>query len=507
MLGTGPGIGRVVGPKDMTAWKGGVALLCSLAVLAHTPAQADTLREALAKAYLTNPSLQAARAEQRATDEDVPIARSNALPDLSVGATQIEFLKRSPNSFTAPERTLVVGPDLTVPLYAGGAVKNSIKAAKERVAAGQAGLRGTESSIFAQVVAAYMDVLRAEGLVALSQNQVNVLQVNLEATRDRFEIGDLTRTDIAQSESRRALAVSDLQNARAELINAREDYIRLVGDAPTNLQAPPPLPGLPESVGESVVIALENNPDLIAAKERAEAAGFDSEVAGAGRLPTIGAFGNYDYTDFFGTLGGPVSSNFTQSERTANVGVQITIPIFQGGEPAARQRQAYARENAALENVIATQRLVIDNVRSSYASWQASNAVIESSQAAVAAATLSLEGVRAENSIGNRTILDVLNAEQELLVARAQLVTARRNAYVAGFTLLAVMGRAEARDLNLDTGGVLYDPQFNYERVKGKIWDWDRDPEPSATAPSTVDVPAADATVTIDGITIPGTDD
>ncbi|MEP5937697.1 MAG: TolC family outer membrane protein [Erythrobacter sp.] len=457
--------------------------------------QAETLREALAKAYVANPSLEASRAEQRATDEGVPIARAGGLPNISIAGRHIEFLRRSANSFTAPERTVTVGPDLTIPLYAGGAIRNSIKAAKERVAAGQAGLRGAESGIFAQVVAAYMDVLRTEALVALSNNQVEVLSVNLQATRDRFEIGDLTRTDIAQSESRLALAQSDMQNARANLIGAREDYIRLVGNAPGNLEAPPPLPGLPETVGESVVIALENNPDLIAAKERAEAAGYDSEVAGAGRLPTVGAFGNYDYTDFYGTLGGPVASDFNQSERTANVGVQITIPIFQGGAPAAQQRQAFARESAALENVVATQRLVIDNVRSSYAAWQASDAVIESSQAAVSAAVLSLEGVKAENSIGNRSILDVLNAEQELLSARAQLVTARRNAYVAGFALLATMGRAEARDLNLDTGGVLYDPQVNYERVRGKVFDWQRDPEPTAKSPGTDSIAAPDASI------------
>ena len=482
-------------------------LLAACSALAASPLQAETLREALAKAYLTNPSLEASRAEQRATDEEVPIQRASGLPNVSVVGNHIEFIKVSPNSFTAPERRLQVGPDLTVPLYSGGATRNAIKAAKRRVAAGQAGLRGTESSIFAQVVAAYMDVMRTESLVALSENQVEVLTINLEATRDRFEIGELTRTDIAQSESRLALALSDLQNARANLIGARETYIQLVGNAPSNLETPPPLPGMPDTVGNAVVFALENNPDLIAAKERAKAAGYDSEVAGAGRLPTIGAFGNYDYTDYFGTLGGPFANGdpndpnavgFFQSERTANVGVQITIPIFQGGLPAARQRQAFARETAALENVVATERLVINNTRAAYAAWQASNAVIESSQAAVAAAELSLEGVKAENSIGNRSILDVLNAEQELLSARAQLVTAQRNAYVSGFALLANMGQAEARNLNLDTGGVLYDPQVNYRRVRGQLFDWQRDPEPEASTVTTVDIPAPDASIARD---------
>ncbi|QUL37259.1 TolC family outer membrane protein [Erythrobacter sp. JK5] len=459
------------------------------------PAQADTLREALVHAYNTNPTLQGARANQRATDEEVPINRAQGLPSVDVVANHIEFLKVSPNSFTAPARRLQIGPDLAVPIYSGGAVKNAIRGAKERVSAGRADLRATESAIFSRTVAAYMDVLRTEALASLAANQVEVLRVNLEATSDRFEIGDLTRTDVAQSQSRLAVAEGDLQTAYGNLIAARETYLQLVGKAPTDLEAPPPLPGLPATVGMAEVAALENNPDLIAAKERADAARFDTKAAGAGRLPTVSGFANYDYTDYFGTLGGPISSDFTQSETTANVGVQINIPIFQGGLTAARQRQAGARETAALEQVIATERDVIAQTRSAYSSWQAANAVIESSKSAVEAAEVSLEGVRAENSIGNRTILDVLNAEQELLQARAQLVTARRNAYVAGFTLLAAMGRAEARDLNLDTGGPLYDPQVNYDRVRGRLWDWDRDPAPAANSTRTVDIPAADATI------------
>ncbi len=196
------------------------ALLIGTALAA--PARADTLREALVDAYSTNPTLQAARANQRATDEEVPIQKSQGLPNASVTSNYIEFLRTSPNSFTSPERRLAIGPDLNVPIYSGGAVKNAVKAAKGRVSAGQADLRGTESGIFSRVVAAYMDVLRNEALVSLSQNQVEVLTVNLQATSDRFEIGDLTRTDVAQSESRLALAEGDLRiGARCELGDAK----------------------------------------------------------------------------------------------------------------------------------------------------------------------------------------------------------------------------------------------------------------------------------------------
>ncbi|WP_296721897.1 TolC family outer membrane protein [Erythrobacter sp.] len=471
----------------------GSASLLTLTALA-APAQADTLREALAAAYVENPSLEAARANQRATDENVAIQRAPGLPSLNTTATYIEFVRQSANAFTAPERNLGVATQFLVPIYSGGAVRNSIRAAKERVAAGQADLRNTESALFSQVVAAYMDVLRTEALVALADNNVAVLRTNLEATSDRFQIGDLTITDVAQSRSRLAVAEGDQQQAMATLIAARETYIRLVGNAPGELAPPPPLPGLPDTVGTAIVTALENNPNLIAAKERADAAGFDTKVAGAGRLPQLSAFTNADYSNFFGTLGG-FGQGLVQAEVTGNAGVRLTIPIFQGGLPAARQRQAGARESAALEDVIAAERQVIAETRSTYSNWQAANAVIRSTQAAVEAAELSLEGVRAENSIGNRQILDVLNAEQELVNARAQLVTARRNAYVAGFNLLALMGKAEARDLDLDTGGPLYDPTINYERVRDRIWDWDRDPAAAAKSTSTVDIPAPDATI------------
>lgn len=489
-----------------------LVVLGSAAIAAvAAPAQADTLREALAQAYVSNPTLEGARAQQRATDETVPIEQSAGKPNVAGNVQYVEFLRNSPNSFTAPSRTLQATVDLGVPIYSGGAVKNSVRAADIRVNAGRADLRGTESQLFSQVVAAYMDVIRNEAIVGLSANQVAVLDVNLRATSDRFEIGDLTRTDVAQSESRLARAQSDLQSARSNLIGARETYIQLVGEAPTDLQPPPPLPGLPADPNVAVDIALENNPDLIAARERAEAAGIDIDIAGASRLPTVSLFARGGYSNFFGGLGGggitstpdadpddgvdPVPVRvLSQSETTASAGVQINIPIFQGGRPAALQRQAQARASAQLEQIIATERNVVAQVRAAYASYIAANAIIDSSLTAVSAAELGLEGVRAENTVGNRTILDILNAEQELVNARVELVTARRNAYVAGFSLLAAMGRAEARDLGLEEG-VLYDPVVNYDRVRNTWWDWSRDPDPVVNSTRTVDIPAPDATI------------
>jgi outer membrane protein len=458
-------------------------------------AQADTLQEALTAAYRNNPTLAAARAGQRATDESVPIQKAAGRPGVTATGQYLEFVKQSSNSFIAPERAVNGQLNLSVPIYSGGAVRNGVRGAEARVEAGRAELRGTESSIFSQTVASYMDVLRGQAIVGLQANQVDVLGVNLQATSDRFEIGDLTRTDVAQSQARLALAQSDLRTAQANLIAARETYAQLTGMAADDLQPPPPLPGFPASVEDAEDIALAQNPDIIAAKDRARASGFDVDVAGAGRLPRISVITGTTYNNYLGSLDSGGLEQLPQTSTGVQVGVQLNLPLFQGGLPAAQRRQAQAREAAALEQVIAAERAVIAQVRAAWSSWQAATAVIQSAQTAVDAAALSLEGVRAENSIGNRTILDALNAEQELLNARVQLVTARRNAYVAGFSLLAAMGRAEARDLGLMEEGLLYDAVVNYDRVEGKWFDWDNDPDPVVTTTTTADVPAATAQI------------
>jgi outer membrane protein len=463
------------------------ALLAAAALLLPSPGFAETLQGALSKAYENNPSLTAARAGQRAIDENVPILQADGLPSASLASEYDEFLKeRGP---VGTDRRLFANTRISVPLYRGGTVRNSVRAAKERVEAGQADLRSFEASIFSQVVAAYMNVIRDQAIVALNRNNVARLATNLEAARDRFEIGDLTRTDVAQSEARLALSASQLSGVEANLIRSREDYIRLVGDAPVDLESPPMLPGLPGSDEDAVAIALGNNPDLEAAGRDVAASRYDISAAKGSRMPQLSATADGTYNDYLGTVPGGVIAN---SSTSATAGLSLTIPLFQGGRPAARVRQAQARSSQAIESMVATERSVISQTRASYASWTASQQVIAATKQAVAANALSLEGVRAENSVGTRSILDILNAEQELLDTQVRLVSAERDAYVAAFTLLAAMGKAEARDLGLD-GGALYDPATNYERVRNQIWDWSDDPAPQQQATSTRGVPAADA--------------
>jgi outer membrane protein len=458
--------------------------------LGLSPLSAETLREALTRAYQSNPTLAGARDGQRANDENVPIARARGLPNVELTGAYNENIKSASNSFFTPGRQIFGQVALTVPFYAGGAVRNSVRATDARVQAGQANLRGTESDIFTAVVAAYVDVLRDESIVGLNQGQVKVLRTNLEATKDRFEVGDLTRTDVAQSEARLAIAQSQLESTEAQLISSRERYIQLVGSPPVALDQPPALPNLPETSDVAVVRALDNNPNLAAVKKASDAARFDIASAKASRLPRIQGVANTSYTNSLGSVGPGVPG----SSNSITAGVQASIPLFQGGGPAAQVRQAQARAGQSMEQVIEVERGIVAQARSAFASLRAANAVIASSEKAVAANALSLEGVRAENSVGNRTILDILNAEQELLNSRVQLVSAQRNAYVAGFSLLAAMGQAEARDLGLD-GGALYDPQLNYDRVRRKIWDWSDDPVPTTDSTRTVDIPAQNPSI------------
>lgn len=452
---------------------------------AKTAAPTTTLQDALAQAYATNPDLQGQRANQRANDENVPIARSQGLPGLNATGSANDNLYNTDATALTPSRQAQLGLNLSQPIYNGGRIRNSVRAAEVRVNAGRANLRGTEADIFTQTVTAYLNVIRDESIVRLNQENVHVLEVNLQATRDRFQVGDLTRTDVAQSEARLALAQSQLRSAEAQLIGSRETYIRVVGTPPGVLAPPPPLPNLPQDVQTAEQVALANNPFLEAAQLARDATRFDTRVAQAGRLPQVSLGVSGSYYDYLGSVGASAQqSGFVRpSGKSATVGVQVTMPLFQAGRPAAQVRQAQAREGAAIEQVTLTERGVIAQARSAYASYQAALRVIESTRTAVQANQLSLEGVRAENSVGTRTILDILNAEQELLNSQVQYVTAERDAYVAGFTLLSAMGRAQAKDLNFESR-LLYDPNLNYVRVRNRISDWgdDKTPKPVATS-------------------------
>jgi outer membrane protein len=444
------------------------------ATLLGGTASADTLREALNSTYRTNPTLNAQRETLKSTDATVAIARAGGRPTI-IGTVGVNRNLTRSGVIAQTQGgdhniSLSGGADLSIPLYQGGSVRNAVQAAKTRVEAGRATLRAVEGDIFTEAVAAYMDVMRDRSIVELNANNVKVLDTNLEATRDRFEIGDVTRTDVAQSEARLSLGRSQLATAQGRLAGSEENYRRVSGKTPEALAPPPPLPPLPSTADEAVRIALVNNPDYIAATRQAQAAGFDVRVARAGRLPTVSGTLTGDYVNQL--TGG--TNGLDRSGTATSVGLTGRIPLYQGGLPGARIRQSQALEGQFLELVVASERLVVSNTRSAFATYKAALEAVASNDVAVKANELALEGVRAENSVGTRTILDVLNAEQELLNSQVLLVTAKRDAYVAGFQLLNAMGQAEAADLGLD-GGPLYDPLGNYRNVAADWNDWSMD--------------------------------
>lgn len=471
------------------------------AALLAGSAAADTLREALVSAYRTNPTLTGQRETLRGTDANVAIAKAAGRPQLSATVGLNRDLTRSGILDTGSKGpTVSVGADLSLPLFNGGSVKNNIRAAQTRVEAGRATLRAVEGDVFVQAVSAYMDVIRDRAIVELNQNNVKVLGTNLEATKDRFQIGDLTRTDVAQSEARLQLGRSQLSISDGRLTSSEAVYRQVVSHPPGELAPPPPLPPLPATAEEAVRIALVANPDLVAVTRTARAAGFDVSTARAGRLPTVSGVVSETYVNALGGSSGVFPSTGTQT----TAGLNARIPIFQGGLPAARIRQAQALEGQQLELVVGTERAVVATTRSAFATYQAAQEAIQSNGVAVQANELALEGARAEQSVGTRTVLDVLNAEQELLNSQVTLVTAKRDAYVAGFQLLNAMGQAEAQDLGLD-GGPLYDPLGNYRHVASSWNDWANDPRHLPVATRTVDPSELPADPAITPELIPGT--
>src|SRR5690348_9738875 len=441
-------------------------------------ASADDLRQALVSAYQSNPTLTAQRETLKATDAEVAIAKAAGRPQISATVGLNRAITQNGILETGKGPNLTVGAQVSYPLFNGGRVRNSVAAAETRVLAGRATLTAVEGDVFTNAVATYMDVIRDRAIVELNQNNVKLLQTNLEATRDRFKIGELSCTDVAQSVARLQLGYAQLATAQGNETASEATYRQQIGHPPGDLAPPPPLPPLPATADEAVRIALASNPDLVSIAQQEIASGYDVNVARAGRLPTLSANLGADYAKSLGSRVPGVPSSGTDT----TVGLGASVPIFQGGLPAARIRQAQAQQGQLREQVVGTERAVVQQTRAAFANYEAAQQAIQAQTVAVQANELALEGNRAEQSVGTRTIIEVLNAEQDLLNSQVALVSAKRDAYVAGFQLLNAMGQAQARALGLD-GGPLYDPLGNYRRVANNWNDWATDPThvPAAT--------------------------
>jgi len=446
--------------------------LASVAVIAviagmSGPAWAETLKDALALAYQTNPTLLAQRANQRALDESIVQARAGLRPQLDVTLSANYSRSDSATLGVTETDTGGVSIGLSQTLWSGGRIGHGISAAEAEILAGRENLRDIEQSVLASVIQAYADVLRDDEILAIRQSNLGVLQRQLEEASARFEVGEITRTDVAQSESRLAQSEADLANARAQLSVSRAVYAAVVGQAPGDLAPMPELPGVPTDFDNALDVALMDNPSIRAAGYSLRAAEANVAAAKAEYMPSARLTASYGgSTSDLGNL------NDIADETRFQAGATISVPLFTGGLNSSRVAQALERANVAQISVEGERRSTLQAVSSAYAQSISARATLQAGEEAVRAATVAAEGVRQEAQVGLRTTLDVLNQELELRNAQITLASARRNEYVAQANLLAAMGRLEGQDL--DASMTVYDPVANYDRVRnrgGLPWD------------------------------------
>lgn len=440
-----------------TALGGRLAAAMALTLATSTTASAETLQQALARTYRSNPQLAAERARQRADDETVPRALAGFRPSVvaTVGAgPAFERDRPGGTSFTS-----AITPGLTINqnIYDGGRTAASVRSAESAVFAGRETLRGVEQTVLAQAATAYMDVLRDTARVELQRGNIGSLRETLRIARKRYETGDASATDPAQAESRLARAEADLALAESDLAASRSVYRQVVGAEPVGLDVPRSPEGLlPSSVRAAILAALDHHPAVRGAQHAVDAAASDVRVAGADLLPSVTVQGSLSRV-----FGGALD---TTGAVPASAGLQASVPIYDGGLASAQVRQA--KETLAQRRIeLASVRdRVRADIRSSWGALEAARAAVPASEAAVAANELALAGVRREQMTGRRTTLDVLNAQQELVNARTTLLVAQRDRVVASYAVLAATGDLNAARLGL--GGARYRPETHYRQVR-----------------------------------------
>ena len=474
--------------------------LASVAVIAVItgmggPAWAETLKDALSLAYQTNPSLLAQRANQRALDESIVQARAGLRPQLDVSLSANYSRSDSPvvgtglfaSGGVSESDSGGVSIGLSQTLWSGGRIGHGISAAEANILAGRENLRDIEQTVLASVIQAYADVIRDGEILSIRESNLGVLQRQLEEASARFEVGEITRTDVAQSESRLAQSEADLANARAQLSVSRASYAAIVGQAPGNLAPMPVLPGVPTDFDNALDVALGDNPAIRSAAYALAAAESNVAAAKAEYLPSARLTASYG-----GSTGDLAAISDIADNTRFQAGATISVPLFTGGLNRSRVAQALERANVAQINVEGERRNTLQSVSSAFAQSISSRATLQAGEEAVRAATVAAEGVRQEAQVGLRTTLDVLNQELELRNAQIALASARRNEYVAQANLLASMGRLEGQDL--DAALTVYDPAANYDRVRnrgGLPWDGIVETIDRLAAPPVV--PASDA--------------
>lgn len=450
----------------------GVALIYA-ADGAYQTASAETMNSALAAAYKNNPTIRAQRAAVRATDEGVPQALSGWRPTITAsgdyGKNRSQDVTRDATTvgggaIPGGRETVYTKPGganvtLTQPLFRGGRTVNSTREADATVFAARQNLISVEQSVLLETATAFLNVVRDTAIVNLRVKNVAVLREQLRASNARFRVGEITRTDVAQSRARLSGSVSNLSSAKATLAASRAEYARVVGRAPGSLRHKASITRLlPRSLNAAIQIARDRNPTLLAAAFNEKASYHAIDVVKGELLPTISLEARYNRRHD--------NSAISKSTEDASIIGRIDIPLYQSGSVYSRVRAAKQTNSQRRLQIAEADRQVHAEVVSAWEALRASRQTIQSSRVQVQANDLALKGVRQEARVGSRTTLDVLDAEEELLNSRVSLVTARRDMYVAGYRLLSAIGRLTARDLRLPVA--YYDPAKHHNKVRGK---------------------------------------
>jgi outer membrane protein len=441
-----------------------VAALAGLPMIVTLPVSAQTLTEALAETYNSNPQLLAQRALLRATDEQVPQALSGWRPTVNftgqMGGTRSSFSPSLTPSEYSTFFSNTVNLQVSQSVYSGGRTIAQTRQAVNTVESTRAQTLAIETLVFQAVAQAYLDVVRDQALVEVNRNNVQVLRKQLEATQDRFRVGEVTRTDVAQAESSLAQAVGTLTSAEGTLAQSRAEYVRTIGHAPGVLLLPRERPALPATREEAQALAANNNFSVISANFAQLAARDNIDVVKSQLLPQISLVGN---------AGREFAPSVTLSgarENFASIQAQLTWNLYEGGAIYSQTRQAVQTVGQRLSQVDDTRRAAVQTATDSWETLKAARASISSFAAAVRAAQIALEGVQQQALVGTATTLDVLIQNQQLLTTQQQLIVAEHDSALAEFNLAAATGRLIAADLHLPVQ--LYDMERHYKQVRDK---------------------------------------
>ncbi|MCV6547055.1 MAG: TolC family outer membrane protein [Cohaesibacter sp.] len=446
------------------------ATICAVAALALSVSSvsAETLQQALALAYQNNPTLKAARAELRAINENVSQALSGYRPNVNGNGT-ITRQWTSVDQLTGPSSRNEVnsgnlGLQVDQFLFRGMRTKNGVKKAEAAVLATRATLEDTEQSILFNVASTYMDVLKDQAILELRKQNVSFLQEQVRSAKDRFAVGETISTDVAQAEARLSGAVSQVNLAKANLASSRATYQQLVGQKPGKLSAGYSVDKLlPKKLNVAVSSALAEHPAVRASQHTIDIAQMDVKIAEGELLPSLSVQGNVARSWSDQT---PTGAERDTTTTSASVRGVLSVPIYQGGRVHSKVRQAKETLGQRRIQLDLTRNQVRASVISSWSIFEASIPQISAAQAQVEASRLALRGVIEERGVGQRTTLDVLNSQGELINARISLVTAQRDRIVASFRVASAVGRLTTTSLNLPVAR--HDPQKHYKKVRDK---------------------------------------